>query len=321
MTRCGLRWYKNRIVVNYDTDSKNLLRARSRDGIRSLLTMAYVTTGRLLLANSFAQLSPEIIFDLTRIYPFHTTPLTARPVDAFMRKYPRIYDFQIDPQWHQLTFYNTSNEEGADISVKLSADAAEGGLGLDSAGQYHAYDFWNGAYIGKLAGSGSLTQNLRPDEARMMSIHEVVDHPQFISTNRHVMQGYVDLKDVSWDPRTRQIKGSAQVVGGETYKIVFATNGYQAKVCSVSCHGVEVEGRIESLSLEDNLIELIRKGDLAHSSRFETVAVLFTEAVPFMNCPMSLYGDSAFRRWSDLCLTSTHYLISDNLDAVQCILR
>jgi len=256
VTRCGLRWYKNRIVINYDTDSKNLLRARSRDGIRSLLTMSYVTTGRLLLANSFSQLSPEIIFDLTRIYPFHTTPLTARPVDAFTQKYPRIYDFRISPQWHQLTFYNTSNREEVDIPVKLSADTAEGGLGLNPSGWYHVYDFWNGVYIGKLPGSGTLTQKLRPDEARMMSIHEMVDHPQFISTNRHVMQGYVDLKDVCWDPRTKQLKGSAQVVGGETYRIVLATNGYQATGCSVSCRGVKAQGKIESLSLKDNLVQL-----------------------------------------------------------------
>jgi hypothetical protein len=58
VTRCGLRWYKNRVVVNYDTDSKNLLKAaaRSRDELRSLLTMCYTTTGRLLLANSFTRL-------------------------------------------------------------------------------------------------------------------------------------------------------------------------------------------------------------------------------------------------------------------------
>ncbi len=53
VTRCGLRWYKNRMLVKLDTDSKNLLHLQdSRDHVRAVLTMLYVTRGRLLLANS-----------------------------------------------------------------------------------------------------------------------------------------------------------------------------------------------------------------------------------------------------------------------------
>ena len=29
VTRCGLRWYKNRVLVNQDTDSKNLVRLQA----------------------------------------------------------------------------------------------------------------------------------------------------------------------------------------------------------------------------------------------------------------------------------------------------
>ena len=65
VTRCGMRWYKNRVLVNQDTDSKNLVRLQDkRDHVRAVLTMCYVTTGRLLLANSFSQFSPETLRDL-----------------------------------------------------------------------------------------------------------------------------------------------------------------------------------------------------------------------------------------------------------------
>lgn len=61
----------------------------------------------------------------------------------------------------------------------------------------------------------------------MMSIHRVESHPQFLSTDRHVMQGYVDLARYPvWNPRRRTLAGKARVIGGEPYKIVVAGNGW-----------------------------------------------------------------------------------------------
>ena len=72
LPRSGLRWYKNRVVVNYDMDAKNLLKAQpsdSEDGVNKLLTMSYVTASRLLLANSFGTLDSAHVYKLSRIYP------------------------------------------------------------------------------------------------------------------------------------------------------------------------------------------------------------------------------------------------------------
>lgn len=235
VTRCGLRWYKNRVVVNYDTDSKNIYKLRNdRDVVRSLLTMSYVTTGRLLLANSFSQLSPEMVHDLTRIFPFHTNPKTARPVDAFTQKYPRVYDFEVSEVWHQLTFYNNDNNNKTDISVKLAGDTAEGALGLNPDKDYYVYDFWNDTFVGKIPGAGELSRQLRPGEVRMMSVHEVTGHPQFISTNRHIMQGYIDLVRIEWLPGRNILRGISKITGGDSYVITIAANGYTPQTAQVN---------------------------------------------------------------------------------------
>jgi hypothetical protein len=205
----------------------------NRDVVRSLLTMSYVTTGRLLVANSFSQLSPEIIHDLTRTFPFHTNPKTARPVDAFTQKFPRIYDFEASPSWHQLTFFNTDNDNKMDIGVELAGSTAEGTLGLALDKDYYVYDFWNDAFVGKVSGSGKLSQQLRPGEARMLSIHEAKDHPQFISTNRHIMQGYMDLIRIEWLPGRNILRGISRITGGDSYVVTIATNGYTARAAEV----------------------------------------------------------------------------------------
>jgi len=241
VTRCGLRWYKNRVVVNYDTDSKNIYRLRkNRDVVRNLLTMSYVTTGRLLLANTFTQFTPEIIHDLTRIYPFHTTPKTARPVDAFTQKFPRIYDFKVCPSWHQLTLYNTDNKRNLDIGVKLAGDTAEGSLGLNPDKKYYVYDFWNDTFVGKISGKSEISQLLRPGEARMLSVHEVTEHPQFISTNRHIMQGYIDLIQIEWLPGRNLLRGISKIVGGDPYIITIAANDYIPQTAKVNDSGTQV---------------------------------------------------------------------------------
>jgi hypothetical protein len=258
VTRCGLRWYKNRVVVNYDTDSKNIFRLRDdRDAGRSLMTMSYVTTGRLLLANSFAQMTPEIIQDLTRIFPFHTTPKTARPVDAFTQTYPRIYDFDVSPSWHQLTFFNSDNEKAMDIDVKLAGSTAEGALGLNRDKDYYVYDFWNDTFVGKVAGSGNLSQSLRPGEARMMSVHEAKDHPQFISTNRHIMQGYTDMVKIEWLPGRHILRGISRITGGDSYRVTIATNGYTVR----SAHVDDPSTRVKLDSSDNGLSRLILERD------------------------------------------------------------
>ena len=77
--------------------------------LRMLLTMCYVTSGRLLLGTPFQHMTPEIVSALTRVFPFHSAPQSARPVDAFVHAgpFPQIYDFAVSPDWHQVTLLNT----------------------------------------------------------------------------------------------------------------------------------------------------------------------------------------------------------------------
>lgn len=228
VTRCGMRWYKNRVLINQDTDSKNIVRFQDdRDKVRAVLTMAYVVTGRLLLANSFAQFSPETLWDISRTFPYHTQNKSARPVDAFVSPSPMVYDFEIDEKWHQVTFYNPDMEKGRKIGIDISGQPVDGALNLKKDKAYYVYDFWNDNFIGKLKGSMRLEQELRAGEARMMSVRECLDRPQVISTNRHIMQGYLDIISADWNPDTKTLSGVSKVVGDDPYVLILAANGYE----------------------------------------------------------------------------------------------
>ena len=147
---------------------------------------------------------------------------------------PNIYSLSINGEWNQLIACNFTDKPTT-ISVPLSGNQADtGALGLQPNKHYYLYDFWNDRFIGKIPGKQSAKLPVQADQALSYSVHQVKDHPQFISTNRHIMQGLMDLKDVKWDPKTGIYSGIAKVIGGEDFTITIANNNYATTAITVS---------------------------------------------------------------------------------------
>ena len=221
----GLRWYKNRTVFNYFPDTKTVHDC-TKEMRQSMLTMIFLTSGRIDLATSFTLFTPEIVHDFSRIYPAYREPFSARPLDAFTGvKDPQVYDLELTADWHQVALYNTSTMTGL-VEVALSGDrVTAGAIGLDPAASYYVYDFWSDSLVGKFPGTASIGKNLAPSHCAMLSIRKVQLNPQVLSTNRHVLQGWVDLADVKWDAAAKKLSGVAKVIGDEPFRIVLAGNG------------------------------------------------------------------------------------------------
>ena len=117
------------------------------------------------------------------------------------------------------------------------------GWAWTNARTYYLYDFWNDTLTAVVKGNAVLNQKLRTGETRMISIHAEEKNPQFLSTNRHIMQGYVDMSRYpSWDGAKHQLSGVSKVVGGETYKVVIAVNGH--RLAGVKAHGAKASIRM-----------------------------------------------------------------------------
>lgn len=247
--KTGLRWYKNRVVYHCDQDARNPYNAlpySSRHGVRAMFTMTYLTSGRMEIGKYLYKMADTMQYDLSRVLPLHQTPVSPRPVDAFSGvDYPQVYDLPLTDQWHILTFYNTrwtgqewpSTLKGRykkleekllpqTIGLPLGAPTDEGGLGFAAGQLFHVWDFWNTRYLGTYSGSDSLIQHLAPGEARVMAIHAATPHPQFLSTNRHILQGYVEMPGLPvWDAQQKQLQGSVETIGEEEMQLFFSANG------------------------------------------------------------------------------------------------
>ena len=155
----------------------------------------------------------------------------------------------------QVTFYNPDQDSSKLVGIDISGPQVEGALGLNKDKEYYLFDFWNKHFIGKKDGDSRLEQELRPGEARMISLRECLEHPQVISTNRHIMQGYLDMLSMEWDEKRQVLTGVSKVIGEDPYVVSLALNGYSPKKIKCKDRGAQAqlstpkEGIIE-LSLE-----------------------------------------------------------------------
>jgi hypothetical protein len=228
ISRSGLRWYKNRTVFNYYSDTK-AVHDHPPTVVQSLLTMNFLVSGRLDLSSSYSLFTPEITRMVSRTYPHYREARTARPLDAFTGVTdPQVYDLELTPDWHQVVLYNTAKDK-ASVSTSLSGERVDNALGLDPRESYHAHEFWSDTYLGRLPGTARVERALEPNCCAMISVRKALPHPQVISTDRHLLQGWVDLADVKWDPAAKTLRGKARVIGGEPFKIVVAGNGHTAR--------------------------------------------------------------------------------------------
>ncbi len=260
--KCALRWYKYRTLYSYDMDAKSLFAhpnpdrtPLSRTRIRSILTMLYVTAGRVLLANSFRDLTREMLHDLSRLYPVQKGTHSARPLDAFTGvACPHIYMDRFATDRAMLVLFNPDIEKPCNLTVSLAGDQTEGSLGLHPLAEYYLYDFWNDRFAGKLLGREKLVQTLEAGETRVFAMRRVEPHPQVISTNRHITQGEVDLTcKPEWDRTLRQLRGTAAVVGEEPYEMVIAMNGFEVR----SVHAAGANAFMEKVEGHPELIRVV----------------------------------------------------------------
>jgi uncharacterized protein (UPF0218 family) len=87
----------------------------------------------------------------------------------------------------------------------------------------------------------------------MISIHAVEKNPQFISTNRHIMQGLVDMVELPvWNENNKVLVGKSKVIGREEYRVVIALNGYK----SVKCSAQNAKATIKMIDGEKDLAVL-----------------------------------------------------------------
>jgi len=145
--------------------------------------------------------------------------------------------------WHVVALFNWEDTEKT-----VGVDWAE--LGEPPERRFLGWEFWSGKFLGDKV--GSLEMSVPPRAVRLVTLQPDLGHPQFLTSDRHLTQGGVELKDQSWDGHELTVVMS--VVGGFPMTVRLAVPpGHNAP--QVSAEGANVstkaeeEGRLVAVTL------------------------------------------------------------------------
>jgi len=92
-----------------------------------------------------------------------------------------------------------------------------------------------------------LVRTLPARSCEALSVRPLADHPQLISTSRHITQGLIDVFKEEWAGNT--LKGTSELVADDPYELRITTlaakSGFALKKVKVDNQDVTVESKTE----------------------------------------------------------------------------
>ena len=218
----GRRWYlQDRIWVNHpdliffrsNTNDPSWPRL-TLDESRAFCTYVGLSGGIVKLGDRLVDLDADAINTIRTLLPSYGR--AARPLDVFTREFPEVWLLPVEPldgyaeSYVVLGLFHWGHN--TDMSTTPYADMPDDGLprahvvdlaalGLD--GDWLAYEFWSGDFLGRL--SGSLTDVVPPHTGRVIALRRPTGAPQFLGWNRQLTMGGTVLREASWDAAGRRL--------------------------------------------------------------------------------------------------------------------
>ncbi len=205
----GRVWWNDPDVVIVRPDKGSLNWARRN------ATWAAIAGQLFYNSDWLPDLPAERLEVLKRCMPSHGLT-TARPVDVFETWMPQIWlltDTRGSVRRDIVAIYKWWGD------TRPFAIATER-LGLPAAKEYVAFDFWANQFLPPFKDTLAIT--LERDSCSVLAVRPAADHPQLLSTSRHVTQGIADVAGEVWDAATKTLSGVSTVVGNDSYELRIA---------------------------------------------------------------------------------------------------
>lgn len=192
-------FHKKGWINDADHICVNLLSLTQAQAAASIIALS---GGNIINGDRLTDLDSSRLEILKKIYPSYGE--TAKPIDLFDSDRQSIFALKVKKsfdEWTILGVFNPDNKN--EITKNLSIQR----LDLDTTKTYLVYDFWNERFIGEI--TNDIIVNINPESVSVLSIHEKKNIPQIISTDRHVLQGAVELENVNWDESSKTLSASS----------------------------------------------------------------------------------------------------------------
>jgi hypothetical protein len=210
----------------------------------ALMTLANCS---LSWSDELCYLPPSRIRLMQQCMPPGNPPM--RPMDLFERDVPSVWHIKAKNEadaWDVVGLFNF-NGNAEPRAVRFDQ------LGLDPNAEYAVFEFWEEKFLGIHKGGIEIT--LPPESSRILSLRKLTGVPQLIGTDMHLLQGYHEIKQLSWDAKKNVLSGCYQRMPGLHGKAFFyLPDGYYPKfdfpLSSTSARLTHVEGNVWMQEIE-----------------------------------------------------------------------
>jgi hypothetical protein len=190
-------FHKRAWINDADHVCLNLLTIPQAQAAASLIALS---GGNLMSGDRLPDLDAGRLDILKKIFPSYGE--AARPVDLFDTDRHSIFALKIQKpfgEWTVAGLFNSSETEPLVRNIPLSR------LWLDEKKTYLAFDFWNQRLREEV--TGELRVTIPPASVVLLALHEKRNVPQVLSTDRHVLQGAIELEQIAWNAETQTLSG------------------------------------------------------------------------------------------------------------------
>jgi hypothetical protein len=206
-------YYLHNIVWYSDPDALLVRSPLTLEQARVWVTLEGLTGQALMSSDRLMDLGAERVELLRRVYP----ATDIRPLDLFpTERYKRIWDLKVNHvgrQYDVVGVFNFDTEKADQVYLNWAE------LGLPQVKRVHVFDFWNQEYLG--AWPEGIAVPTGPTSCRVLTLLPDTGSIQLISTSRHITQGPVELKKLSWIAGGNSFTGTSHLIKDDPYQLSF----------------------------------------------------------------------------------------------------
>ena len=190
-------FHKRTWINDADHVCMGLLSDRQSEAAATIIALS---GGNMISGDRLVDLSPSKLEILKKITPSFGE--AAVPVDLFDTDMPSVFALKIKKafgEWTVVGFFNASLTKPVEKRFSLKR------ISLHPGKRYLAFDFWKQQFLGEV--SGEIRVTVPPGSVKLLSLHERTGKPQWVSTDRHVLQGAIEIEHMRWKEAARTLSG------------------------------------------------------------------------------------------------------------------
>ena len=240
--RCTLNQiFVNNIVFFTDPDTLMVGDYLGIEQARLATTVVALPGQMMFSGDKLAELKPERMRLLQQALPV----CDVRPMDLFpvfdMLPVWALHVRRPFAEWQVVALFNWDEKE-AELGFTFDE------LGLDAAADYAIYEFWTGTYQG--VRKARFDMPVPGHGVRLLAVHRAQAVPQFLSSDRHVTQGGVELTGLAWDGARNVLTGAVKAVKDIGHVALPRATRFRARISKLcrrhylsGCGGSQRRGR------------------------------------------------------------------------------